>query len=166
MILDRLNGWRRYASLHEGFAAAFQALAEPRTADLPAGRHIIDGDRLYLVIGREQGRGREGAKLESHRRYIDIQLTLAGQEEIGWLPLADCHTSVERASPLAPSERGVVDEAYDADRDIAFYSARPETWLAMPPGTFAIFYPDDAHAPLAGRGPLVKAVAKVAVEWR
>lgn len=165
MILDRLSGWRRYALLHDGFTAAFQALAEPRTADLPAGRHMIDGDRLYLVIGREQGRGREGAKLESHRRYIDIQLTLAGQEEIGWLPLADCLAPVKRASSLAPSD-GNDDEPYDANRDIAFYSAPPETWLAMPPGTFAIFYPDDAHAPLAGRGHLVKAVAKVALEWR
>ena len=165
MILDRLSGWRRYASLHAGFAAAFQALAEPRTADLPAGRHIIDGDLLYLVIGREKGRGREGAKLESHRRHIDIQLTLSGQEEIGWRPLADCLAPVEQASSLARSDV-IVDEPYDSDRDIAFYSARPETWLAMPPGTFAIFYPDDAHAPLAGLGHLVKAVAKVAVEWR
>lgn len=165
MILDRLSGWRRYASLHAGFTAAFQALAEPRTADLPAGRHVIDGDRLYLVIGREQGRGRDGAKLESHRRYIDIQLTLAGQEEIGWLPLADCVARVGRASSFASAD-GNLDVPYDASRDITFYSARPETWLAMPPGTCAIFYPDDAHAPLAGRGALVKAVAKVAVEWR
>ncbi len=151
MILDRFACWRRYAPLHEGFAAAFAALADPRTAELPAGRHVIDGDRLYFVIGRDAGRGREGAKLESHRRYIDIQLTLAGPEEIGWLPLADC---------------GASDEPFSPERDIAFYSARPETWLSLPPGTFAIFYPDDAHAPLAGQGPLHKAVAKVAVEWR
>jgi beta-galactosidase beta subunit len=30
-------------------------------------------------------------------------------------------------------------------------------------GKFMIFYPDDAHAPLAARGPNVKAVIKVAV---
>jgi beta-galactosidase beta subunit len=176
MILDRLTCWRRYASLHEGFASAFEALTEPHIADLPAGRHTVDGDRLYIIIGRDEGRGRKGARLESHRRYIDIQLTLAGPEEIGWLPLPDClaHLKqrssfvqpVERASSHAPSKASGADEPYNADRDIAFYSAQPETWLALPPGTFAVFYPDDAHAPLAGRGPLVKAVAKVAVEWR
>ena len=150
MILDRLDCWQRYAPLHNGFAGAFQALADSRTAALTVGRHTVDGDRLYLIIGRDAGRGREGAKLESHRRYIDIQLTLNGPEEIGWLPLADC---------------GEPDQPYAPERDIAFYSARPRTWFTMPPGTFAIFYPDDAHAPLAGQGELHKAVAKVAVEW-
>jgi biofilm protein TabA len=151
MILDRLAGWRRYASLHDGFVAAFQALASLHAHDVPAGKRSIDGDRLYLLIASDLGRGREGARLESHRRYIDIQLTLAGQEEIGWLPLADC---------------GAAAEPYLPERDIAFFSPRPETWLSLPPGTFAIFFPDDAHAPLAGQGELVKAVAKVAVEWR
>lgn len=150
MILDRLANWRRYAELHAGFAAAFEVLSDPRTATLPVGRHAIDGERLAVIIGRDPGRGREGARLEAHRRYIDIQLTLAGAEEIGWLPLAEC---------------GEPDEPFSIERDIAFYSARPESWLAMPPATFAIFFPSDAHAPLAGRGELVKAVAKVAVDW-
>lgn len=149
MILDRLTCWHRYASSHAGFPEAFDALCDPNAASLPAGRHPIDGDRLYLIVGRDTGRGREGARLESHRRYIDIQLTLSGEEEIGWLPLG----STQPAEP------------YDAGRDIAFYAQRPETWLALPPGTFAIFFPDDAHAPLAGRGEIIKVVAKVAVEW-
>ena len=150
MVLDRLANWRRYAGLHPGFADAFRWLAQLRPAEAAVGRHAIDGDRLYALIGRDPGRGHDGARLEAHRRYIDIQLTLAGQEEIGWSPLADC---VEPESP------------YSSEGDIAFYAACPNTWLAVPPGTFAILYPDDAHAPLAGTGELFKAVAKVAVEW-
>ncbi|HET6882378.1 MAG TPA: YhcH/YjgK/YiaL family protein [Pirellulales bacterium] len=150
MILDRLTNWRRYAALHAGFTAAFEALVQ-LNADLPAGKREVDGDRLYVLLNRDPGRGRDGAKLESHRRYIDIQLTLAGDEEIGWLPAGDC---------------GAASEPYVPDRDIAFYSSRPETWLALPRGTFAVFFPEDAHAPLAGQGELVKAVAKVAVEWQ
>ena len=150
MVVDLFAKWPRYAALHAGFADAFGWLTELRDAGAAVGRHAIDGDRLYAIIGRDPGRGRDGARLEAHRRYIDIQLTLAGQEEIGWSPLADC---------------GKPDAPYSAERDIAFYAARPQTWLAVPPGTFAIFYPDDAHAPLAGTGELFKAVAKVAVEW-
>lgn len=150
MILDRLTNGHRYSAMHPGFAAAFERLTDPGTALLPVGRHAIDGERLAIIIGRDPGRGREGARLEAHRRFIDIQLTLAGDEEIGWLPLAEC---------------GEPDEPFSLERDIAFYGARSETWLAMPPGTFAIFFPSDAHAPLAGRGELVKAVAKVAVDW-
>lgn len=157
MVLDRLNCWRRYALLHAGFPAAFAALSEAHLADLPPGKHSIDGDRLYLIAGHDTGRGRGGARLEAHRRYIDIQLTVAGQEEIGWLPLAECGTASASAIKA--------DLPYDAGRDIAFYSARPETWLALPPGSFAIFFPEDAHAPLAGEGEIIKIVAKAAVEW-
>jgi YhcH/YjgK/YiaL family protein len=150
MVLDRLLNWPRYATLHPGFEAAFRWLTEARPAELPTGKRSIDGERLYVLINRDPARGHEGAKLEAHRRYIDIQLTLDGDEEIGWSPLADC---------------GPPEVAYSPERDIAFYLARPQTWLAVPPGTFAIFYPEDAHAPLAGSGDLCKAVMKVAVEW-
>jgi beta-galactosidase beta subunit len=34
----------------------------------------------------------------------------------------------------------------------------------MPPDSFTIFFPHDAHAPLAGRGLLQKAIVKIAVE--
>lgn len=166
MVLDRLIHWRRYAALHAGFPAAFAALADAQSADLPPGKHSIDGDRLYLIVGRDGGRGRDGAKLEAHRRYIDIQLTLAGQEEIGWSPLADSVSAARTPATGAASAVAIEPDApYDAARDIAFYSARPEAWLALPPGTFAIFFPDDAHAPLAGLGEIIKVVAKVAVEW-
>ena len=47
--------------------------------------------------------------------------------------------------------------------DVEFFSDMPENWLSLPAGHFAIFFPDDAHAPLAGRGALTKAVMKIAV---
>ena len=103
---------------------------------------------MYLSIDHAQGRGREGARLEAHRRYIDIQYTIEGNEEIGWMPLATA------GSPANP---------YDDTRDIVFFDRRPTTWLAVPEGTFAVFFPHDAHAPLGGRGALKKAIMKVAV---
>lgn len=41
---------------------------------------------------------------------------------------------------------------------------RPATWLAVSRGVFAVFYPEDAHAPLASLGPIHKAVVKIAVD--
>jgi biofilm protein TabA len=150
MVLDRLTNWQRYAGLHAGFGAAFRALVNSDLGKRGLGRHVVDGERLFVLLARDPGRGHDAAKLEAHRRYIDIQVTLAGDEQIGWSPLADC---------------GEAEAAYSSERDIAFYSTRPETWVAVPPGTFAIFYPEDAHAPLAGSGELFKAVMKVAIEW-
>lgn len=148
MVLDRLARAAQYAQLHPQFARAFEYLHTTDLAALTPGRHEIDGDEIYLSVDHVDGRGREGARLEAHRQHIDIQLTLAGVEQIGWRPLAACEQP---------------DGVFDPGRDIGFYRDRPETWLVVPPGTFAIFFPEDAHAPLAGTGAVRKAIVKIRV---
>jgi YhcH/YjgK/YiaL family protein len=150
MIVDRIELAELCFPLHAGFATAFDFFASNSLAEMPEGRHAIDGSRLSVIIERANGRGKGGAKLEVHRRNLDIQICLAGDEQIGWRPLADC------AEAEAP---------YNPDRDIQFFRDQPETWLALGPGMFAIFFPDDVHAPLAGEGPVHKAVFKLAVDW-
>lgn len=149
MFLDRLTQAQHYAAYHPGFRQAFAFLAEEGVCRLAPGRHTVEGERLYVVIVQAEGRGKEQARLETHRRYIDIQLTLSGVEEIGWRAAA-------HLEPLAE---------YSGEQDVQFYSDRPEVWLSVPAGVFAVFFPHDAHAPLAGLGPVHKAVAKVAVDW-
>jgi len=148
MVLATLAAAHRYASLHPMFARAFSYLAATDLDALPAGRTEIDGDRLFVIIDRKEGRGRAGARLEAHRRYIDIQYTVHGEEEIGWTALAAC------AAPSA---------AFDAATDIVFFDDAASCWIGVPRGSLAIFFPDDAHAPLAGVGALTKAIVKVAV---
>jgi YhcH/YjgK/YiaL family protein len=153
MILDRLENAERYFPLHAGFKTACEFLRRTDFTSFAAGRHEVDGDRLYLMVNRLNGRGHAGAKFEAHRKHIDIQCTLAGTEEIGWRPVQTC------SQVLKP---------YEAEHDMALFSDVPEIWITVPPGHFAIFYPEDAHAPLAASVDcqLVKAVMKVAVDWR
>jgi biofilm protein TabA len=148
MVLDALSQLNRYADLHPAFRVAADVIASRDLAALEPGRYEIDGTRLYLSIDDKEGRGRARARLESHRRYIDIQVTIEGHEEIGWRPVFECH---------APNG------AFEEQRDIQFYEDAPATWLVVPPGYFAIFFPSDAHAPLAGTGRLKKAIFKVKV---
>ena len=158
MVLDELSEHRRYVSLHPAFARAFEFLTHADwnqyfPASLEGAGHStrqpIDGERIYVAIDLAQGRGREGARLEAHRRYIDIQLTIDGYEEIGWKPTGDCTSTAV---------------AFDAVKDITFFHDRPDCWLSVPAGRFAIFFPEDAHAPLAGRGTLKKAIVKIAMD--
>jgi biofilm protein TabA len=149
VILDDLSQSSRYAALHPSFERAFEFLTRTDLASLAPGRHAIDGQRLYVSIDHAEGRGRERARLESHRRYIDIQVTIAGTEEIGWRSLATC-------SPIS----------FDPERDVGFMPEAPESWFTLTPGLFAIFFPDDAHAPLAGQGPVRKAIVKVWADAR
>ena len=150
MILDSLSDYHRYVGIHPAFPQAFHFLVYTDLASMSTGRHPLDGDRMYVSIDHRDGRGRDGARLEAHRKYLDIQLTIDGAEEIGWAPLASCR------HPTG---------AFDDAKDIGFFENRPDTWLSVPPGRFAIFFPTDAHAPLAGRGLLKKAIVKVAVSW-
>lgn len=150
MILDTLAAAERYYRLHPGFPAAFEhlrSLSPDRASD---GRHEIDGERLLAIAARSVGRGRRQAKLEVHRQYIDIQFCLAGRESFGWRPLADCR---------------LPEATFDEVRDIAFFADSALTWFDLAPGRFAIFFPEDAHAPLAGEGEVFKIVVKVAVDW-
>jgi YhcH/YjgK/YiaL family protein len=158
MVLDKLDNHRRYAPLHPAFARAFEFLTGANWRELIRAsaeqanghtHHSIDGERLYASIDVVEGRGRDDARLEAHRRYIDIQFTIDGHEEIGWKPTADCASTAV---------------AFDAVKDITFFHDRPVSWLSVPAGQFAIFFPEDAHAPLGGRGVLKKAIVKIAVD--
>lgn len=148
MILDSLEQSGRYEPLHASFARAFDFLRSVDLPKLPEGRNEIDGDRIFALVSRSTGRGRREAKLEAHRKYIDIQFIAEGTDTMGWRDLKSC------ASPEA---------SFDVANDYIFYKDEPETWFEVAEGQFALFFPDDAHAPLAGDTSVTKVVVKVAV---
>lgn len=149
MIYDILENADRYICLHAGFAKAFAFLRRPDLRELAVDRYTIDGDRVFAMVARDQGRERAAAQLEVHRKFIDIQLVLGGTDEMGWRPMAHCRLG---AGP------------YDAEGDIRFFADQPVSWLTVVPGMFAVFFPEDAHLPLISPGIVHKVVVKVAVE--
>jgi YhcH/YjgK/YiaL family protein len=146
MIFDHIDNAERYYALHPVFPAAFEFLRRPDLASLPPGRNAIDGERMFCMVVRGPGRGKDGAQLEMHRQYLDIQFTVAGTDALGWSPTRSCQAT---------------GSGFDEAKDVEFFTARPETWVSIPPRTFAILYPEDAHAPLGGTGDLHKVVMKV-----
>lgn len=152
MIIDRLEFADRYVALHPQFGAAFRFLRNYDMATAVPGRHLLNAageqqeDEPFLIIEQATGRGEQQAKVEFHRRYIDIQYVARGTERIGWVPTGNCST---------PSGE------FDSEKDIGFFDDRPETWLTIPSGCFAIFFPEDGHAPLAGTDDVHKVVVKI-----
>jgi biofilm protein TabA len=149
MILDTLANADRYAAQHPLFPRAIEFLLGTDLRSLAPGRYPIEGEHLFAIVETVAGRSREEAKLECHRRYIDIQLVLDGVDEMGWKPVRDCH------EPVAD---------YSEKRDIQFFHDAPASWIATSPGAFCIFFPEDAHAPLVSTGSIRKVVLKIAVE--
>jgi YhcH/YjgK/YiaL family protein len=150
MILDRIDLAEKYFTIHAGLHDAFEFLRRTDYAALPDGRHEIDGKRLYLIMNHAVGRGRAGARLEAHRKYIDVQIPINAPEEMGWLAVPLCR---QRSEP------------YDEQRDVEFFADPPKSWITVSPGDLIVFFPHDAHAPLVGAGVIHKAVLKIAVDW-
>lgn len=148
MILSSLSQSNRYTGLHPLFARAFEYMRDTDLYALNPGRYPIEGDDLFAIVEHVPGRTREMAKLEAHRRYVDIQLVLDGTDEMGWKPLADCSNPV--------SEHSI-------EKDIRFFHDAPAAWIATPPDHFCIFFPEDAHAPLVASGQIRKVIFKIAV---
>jgi YhcH/YjgK/YiaL family protein len=147
MILDVLENSLRYQTLNPGFDSAFTFLSRPDLMALPAERYEIDGDRVYATVSRSPGRRPEEARLETHEKYIDIHLVLAGNDQMGWKPASLCKS---------PSGE------YDHDADVRFFEDRPDVRLSVGAGSFTIFFPEDAHMPAISDGQLHKVVVKVA----
>jgi YhcH/YjgK/YiaL family protein len=146
MILDTLANADRYLSLHPVFPRAFEFLRSTDLSALTPGRHVIDGESLFAIVEACPGRTRGEAKLECHRRYIDIQLVLGGTDEMGWKPLGECRQPVSE---------------FNVERDIRFFDDVPSSWVTTPAGSYCIFFPDDAHAPLVSDGQVRKVVVKI-----
>ncbi len=148
MIFATISQSERYAALHRLFPRVFEYIRNTDLMSLAPGRYPIAGDELFVIIENATGRTQSDAKLECHRKYIDIQLVLEGADQMGWKALADCRNPVSD---------------YSTEKDIGFFHDAPDSWVATPAGAFCIFFPEDAHAPLVGAGIIRKAIFKIAV---
>ena len=148
MIFSTLSQSARYTALHPLFPQAFDHIRNTDLNALTPGVYQIVEGKLFAIVEHLQGRTRESAKLEVHRKHIDIQMVLSGDETMGWKTLSDCHDPVDEYSEV---------------RDIRFFNDAPASWVQVPPGCFCIFFPEDAHAPLVGEGAIRKVIFKIAV---
>lgn len=147
MILNHLNDSDRVAALHPLLPRLFDYVKTHDLSAVPAGRIEICGADLFINVADAQLVAPEAQKLEVHRAYLDVHIPLSGVEVVGWRPL-----STIEAAPDAP---------FDEENDFALYSVYPKTFVEVRPGEFLIVYPEDAHAPIIGKGTLRKLVAKV-----
>ncbi len=132
MIVDQIENARLYTPLHKQFKKAFAVLADPALAQKPDGRYNADGDDLYYMVQHYTTKPVDQARFESHKKYIDIQVLLAGQELLGYVPT----TGLEVTVP------------YDESKDIMFYRAGTmAAQVRLELGLFCILFPHDAHLP-------------------
>jgi len=147
MVVDTLENLEKYASLNPLFAQAIEYLKSTDLNAIEAGNKVeLKGKDLVVNFAQTKPKTKEEAKLETHNKFIDIQIPLSGVEVMGYTPGKDC----------VPA-----DAAYNAEKDITFFEGLAESYIAVKPGMFAIFFPQDGHAPGITETGVKKVIVKV-----
>ncbi len=150
MISDIITNAKLYMGVHGGIDTAFKFLAHTDLSKLPEGKTEIDGDAVYAMLSHPTTRDTGDEKFEIHRKYIDVQFLVAGEECIYF----------DHMAHLAE------DTPYNAEKDYGLLKGSRRGCVHMAPKTFAIFFPEDAHMPLVSAGKdqqITKLVVKVRV---
>jgi len=149
MIFDSLRNISLYKYLGFRFEKAIHYLREQDVSVMETGKHVID-DGVSVSIQRYKSKPRAECLFESHRKYADIQYVARGREKMGFAQLKDNKLTSK--------------EGYDEETDTIFYDGTGDEIL-LSEGTFAILFPDDAHAPkIMAEGKeedVIKAVVKI-----
>ena len=149
MIIDTLDNLKCYVGMNPLFADVVKFLEENDLASLEVGKHEIKGKDLFVNIINQKGKMPDEAVMETHRKMLDIQIPIDGEETYGYLPLEDITVEAE----------------YNAEKDVTKYPDRPSsTYATCRPGMMAIFFPQDGHTPcISTEETFKKAVFKVKV---
>ena len=139
MVIDTLDNLAKYEALNPLFKDVVEFIRNNDLNTLEAGNHEIKGKDLFVNITTAKGKTPDEAVLETHVKMIDIQIPLDGPETYGYTPL--CRL------PETP---------YNAEKDITKYEGLAESFIDCQPGMFAIFFPQDGHAPCISMAPEIK----------
>jgi len=154
MIIDYIENAYLYVGLSDGLRKTFEIIKDKALSQKANGRYEVDGDKLYYIVQRYTTKPVEECKLEAHKKYIDVQFVVSGQEIV-------YYTTVNGLKIETP---------YDQTKDVAFYKVPADlTAINLRQGMFCVLFPQDAHIPgcqFDGSSNVHKVVVKVKMATR
>jgi len=150
MILDKLKNLINYLNIHSAFGLVDEYLIYNDLNKLEPGTYKIDGDKIYIIIAEAKANPDANPKIETHKKYIDIQITIDGSFKLGWKALSDCKD---------------INKEYDSESDYQLFNEEPDFVMNLLPGTFAVYFPEDGHLVYPPEKYVKKAIFKVLVDY-
>lgn len=143
MIIDELENLANYSNVPSFITDFLKSLK----ADIVPGRYEL-GCGVYANVDVYEPKEFEACKFEAHKKYIDIQMLLDGEERLDYTPVNGLEVS----------------EAYDEKRDVMFFRnpAKSVDGVILKPYKFAFINTWEAHKPQISTG--CKQVKKVVVK--
>ena len=148
MVKDLLSLSDRYQALGPRFVRAFQYAKATDFSSMETGTYPVGGDDVRALVQRYTTKPASELRWEAHRKNIDLQFVLTGEEHIGVVPI----------------DRLVADP-YDAEKDIMWLTGEGDR-VTLRPGEFVLLWPEDAHMPAMAIDtpmPVLKVVIKIAM---
>lgn len=128
MVYDKIDNIETYKGLSEDIYEGLKFLKNA-TPDLACGVHEIN-PRVKAIVSEYETKLVNENGYEAHRKFIDIQYLLKGEEK-------NCCLPIEKLKETKP---------YNEEIDAAFYKADiPVRELILGDGCFSIYYPQDGH---------------------
>lgn len=145
MIIDKIENVKSYSEIPVHAIEFISKL----NSDIELGRYQLS-ETDYANVEAYSTKQLDDARFEAHRDYIDIQILVAGNENI-------YYTSKESLS---------VEQPYNAQRDIEFFAENVAgyNYLTLDGTNFAMIFPHEAHAPQVVCANDVQQVKKVVVK--
>ncbi len=131
MIFDKIENHKNYRGINKGIDAAFDYLLTTDLDSLETGKHLFEDERIFAVCMKYETKDESLAKNEAHKKYIDIQYIVSGAEKM-------------IVSGLEGLE---IIEEYDEETDVMFFENKNDCEFIAKSGHFAVFFPEDGHAP-------------------
>lgn len=130
------------------FEQAFEWI-EKESQQVSDGIVELDGRSLYVNVHRYTTMPRSGCRWESHRRTVDLQYIMEGEELVDWT-----------------SEQPAGDSTYDDVKDVEFWpgAVAQQGTLHLAAGMYAVFFPGELHRPMImneDHAPIRKLVVKI-----
>ncbi|MVT11179.1 YhcH/YjgK/YiaL family protein [Chitinophaga tropicalis] len=152
MIIDTLRNAALYANLGAKFVKAFDYLQQTDFSKVAKGKYEIEGTDIFAIVNEYDTIDTAGEQMESHKKYIDVQYIVSGEELIG-------HDFLRNQSPS---------REYDETTDFMLFGETPSFFSKLEAGMFAIFFPTDLHMPnikVKDPVPVKKVVIKISVTF-
>ena len=149
MIYDSLDHIETYKGLSGDIYEGLKFLKQAG-ADIACGVHQLS-PKVRAIVSEYETMAENPYGYKAHKRFIDIQFLLKGEEKVCSLPLC----------------RLTETKAYDPGCDAAFYTAAAAPQEAViGEGFFAIYFPQDGHMPqicVSRPAPVKKVVVKIEI---
>jgi biofilm protein TabA len=130
MIVDHVANYYLYENIGKGIKAALEFIRTTDFSSVPAGKHDIDGERMFYLMNIYDTTSEDQLRYEAHQKYVDVQFIVQGQEFFGWAPL----------------NKMIVTEEYDQEKEVAFFKGTGNKIPAFHQH-FYVLFPNDVHMP-------------------